>query len=263
VCLNTRIKITNTSNENQGEYKYMYSRAVTIDYLRNLLKVAVFMAFLAFVTGQVWAQSSSNARGEVVSARGTTINGFPAISGMTVFNDNRIRTGQQGAAIINLGRLGRIECGPETDITLRLSGSSIGGELRSNRLVVSARSGIAVAINTEKGTVITDGKQPAVLTIHVDSKRARAIAHLGSARIVSNGEERRVEGKELSQSSRGEGRRRDGFSGLFKSGINYSIDPKSDKDPDSEKPYETSMTCRNGDKKHCRKKSHYKPKKTW
>jgi hypothetical protein len=148
-------------------------------------------------------------------------------------------------------------------MTLRLSGSSIGGDLRSNRVVVSARTGISVAINTTKGVVTTDGRQPAVLTIYVDSKRTRAIAHLGSARVVSPGEYGRVEGKEISQSPRGEGQGRPGYTGLFKAGVNYSIDPRDDRDPDDEKPFETSMTCRNSDKKHCRKKSHHKPKRRW
>jgi hypothetical protein len=241
----------------------MNGRSDTIGYLSNLLKVIGFMTLIQLVTGPVWAQSSLKARGEVVAASGATINGFPAISGMTVFNDNRIRTGQHGAAIINLGRLGRVECGPDTDMTLRLSGSSIGADLRSNRVVVSARAGISVAINTAKGVVTTDGRQPAVLTIYVDSKRARAIAHLGSARVVSTGEDGRAEGKEISQSPQGEGRRRPGYTGLFKAGVNYSIDPRDDRDPDDEKSYETSMTCRNSDKKHCRKKSHYKPKRRW
>jgi hypothetical protein len=241
----------------------MNGRSETIGYLRKLLNVIGFMSFFLLMAGPVWAQSSLKAKGEVVSASGATINGFPAISGMTVFNDNRIRTGQHGVAIINLGRLGRIECGPETDMTLRLSGSSIGGELRSNRVVVSARAGISVAINTTKGVVTTDGRQPAVLTIYVDSKRARAIAHMGSARVVSTGEDGRAEGKEISQSPRGEGRRGAGYTGLFKAGVNYSIDPKHDRDSDYEKPFETSMTCRNSDKKNCHKKSYYKPKRPW
>jgi hypothetical protein len=241
----------------------MNSLSDTVGYLRNLLMVVGFMTFsLLLMTNQALAQASLKAKGEIVSASGTTINGIPAISGMTVFNDNRIRTGQHGVAIINLGRLGRIECGPETDMTLRLSGSSIGADLRSNRVVVSARAGISVAINTRKGVVTTDGRQPAVLTIYVDSKRARAIAHVGSASVVSTGEDGRADRREISQSPRDE-RRRAGYTGLFKAGVNYSIDPKRDRDADDENPYETSMTCRNSDKKHCRKKSHYKPKSPW
>ena len=190
--------------------------------------------------------------------------------------------------MINLGRLGRIECGADTDMTLRLSDESIGGELRSNRVVVSARAGIAIAINTAKSMVTTDGQQPAVLTIYVDRERARVISHVGAASVVSTEEEGRPAGKRDVTIATWRGWKRAGlvagaigaasaakigvqgataapnaptFAGLFKAGINYSIDPKSDNGPGSEEPFETSMTCRESDKKYCHKKSKYKPKR--
>jgi len=269
----------------------MNSRSRIVVDISNLLKVVSFIAFFPLMADQVWAQAPSKAKGEVVSASKTKINGLPAISGMTVFSNNRILTGSNGAAVINLGRLGRIECGADTDMTLRLSEESIGGELRSNRVVVSARAGIAIAINTAKSIVTTDGQQPAVLTIYVDRERARVISHVGAASVVTTEEEGRPAGrKEMSQSPRGGGWKRAGlvagaigaasaakigvqgatataapnaptFAGLFKAGINYSIDPKSDNGPGSEEPFETSMTCRESDKKYCHKKSRYKPKR--
>jgi hypothetical protein len=273
----------------------MDSRSRIIAGLSSLLKVISLVAFFPLMAGPVWAQSSSKASGEIVSANQAKINGFSAISGMTVFSNNRITTGRQGAAVINLGRLGRIEFGAETDMTLRLSEASIGGELRSNRVVVSARAGIAIAIHTAKSMVTTDGRQPAVLTIYVDGEKARVITHLGEASVVSTGEEGRLKreglmagGKKLSQSPRGEGWRRAGlaagaigaaslthmgvqrataapnaatFAGLFKAGVNYSIDPKFNRGPGSEESFETSMTCRDGDRKLCRKKSRFTPKR--
>jgi len=257
--------------------------------MSNLLKVIGFIVFLPMMAVPAWAQSSSKAKGEIVSASQTKINGFSAISGTTVFSNNRVMTGKHGSAVINLGKLGRIEFGAETDMTLRLSEASIGGELRSNRVVVSARAGIAIAVNTAKSMVTTDGRQPAVLTIYMDGESARVIAHVGEASIVPTGKEGRMTGgKELSQSPRGDGWKRAGmvagaigaarvaktgvqssaaasnaptFAGLFKAGINYSIDPKFDRGQDSEESFETSMTCRENDKKYCRKKSRYKPQR--
>jgi hypothetical protein len=270
----------------------MNSRSDIICALNNLLKVTGFMAFFLLTPGLIWAQSSLKAKGEIVSASQTTINGFSAISGMTVFSNNRIMTGREGAAIINLGKLGRIELGAETDVTLRLSETSIAGDLHSSRLIVSARTGIAIAVNTGKDMVTTDGREAAVLTIYVDSKskRTRVITHLGAASVISTGEDRAADGKDISQSPRGEGGLRAGaglaagaigaasiakiaskgstaasnassFAELFKAGINYSIDPKFDRGSGSKEPFETSMTCRDGDKKPCRKKSEYKPKR--
>ena len=268
----------------------MNSRSRIVADISNLLKFVSFIAFFPLMADQVWAQAPSKAKGEVVSASKTKINGLPAISGMTVFSNNRILTGSQGAAVISLGRLGRIECGADTDMTLRLSDESIGGELRSNRVVVSARAGIAIAINTAKSMVTTDGQQPAVLTIYVDRERARVISHVGAASVVSTGRGRSPGGWKRDVTiatwrgleARRPGRRRNWrrerrqnwrsgsdraapnaptFAGLFKAGINYSIDPKSDNGPGSEEPFETSMTCRESDKKYCHKKSKYKPKR--
>jgi hypothetical protein len=273
------------------------SRSRIITDRSNLVKVVGFMAFLLLAAGPARAQSplkakatglKAKAAGEIVAASQTTINGFSAISGATVFNNNRIKTGKQGAAIISLGRLGRIEFGPETDMTLRLSEAGIGGELRSNRVVVSAREGVAIAINTPNGVVTSDGRQPAVLTISVDGGGARVIPHLGAARVVSAGENSSTAAKELSQSPRGEGWRRAGLaagviggatigttaakaatatpsapklSELFKAGINYSTDPKFDKGQGHgpEDSFDTSITCRDSNKKICHKYSNYKP----
>jgi hypothetical protein len=268
----------------------MNSRSRIMADIGSLLKVIGFIAFLALTACPAWAQSSSKAKGEVVSASQTKINGFSAISGMTIFSNNRIMTGSHGAAVINLGRLGRIELGAETDMTLRFSEASIGGELRSNRVVVSAPAGIAVAVNAAKSLVTTDGRRPAVLTIYVDGERARVVAHVGAASVVPTGEKVRMAGgKETSQSPRGDGWKRAGlvagaigsasiaqigvrgataapnaptFTELFKAGINYSIDPKfNNRGQDSEESFETSMTCRDSDKKYCRKKSRYKPQR--
>lgn len=245
--------------------------------LSNLLKVVGFMAFLSLTTGEVMAQSLLKATGEIVSASKTTINGVSTLSGATVFNNNRIRTGKDGAAIINMGRLGRIELGSETDLTLHISESSIGGELRSSQVVVSARAGTAIAVNTAEGVVTSDGREPAVLTVYLDGKRPRVITHLGAANVVTTGGNSLATEKDLSQAHRGENRRGAGatslrqtavrsafvtptFARLFKAGVDRSIDPKFDnKSPGYNKPFETSITCGASHQQNCLKKSNHRP----
>lgn len=282
----------------------MNSQSRIITRMSDLLKVIGFMAFFALTAGSVSAQSPLKATlkssGEIVSASKTTINGFSAVSGVTVFNNNRIKTGKEGAAIINLGRLGRIELGPETDMTLRISETSIGGELRSNQegqvaqtsqMVVSAQKGVAIAVNTAEGVVTTDGHEPAVLTIYLEGKSPRVITHKGAANVVTGGGNNLERGKELSQSSRGDGLRRGGlaagivgvaglgratttyavsrgsnptpFSRLFKAGIDYSMGSKSgvNRGAVSEESFETSMICHNRNQPICRQKSSHKPER--
>lgn len=175
-------------------------------------------------------------------------------------------------------------------MTLRLSETSIGGELRSNHVVISARAGTAISINTAESVVTTDGQQPVALTIYVTGDSARVVTRLGAASVVStgrNGGENSPAGaKELAQSPRGGGLRSAGlvsgsigavgpgqtvvqaaiakpnpptFTGLFKAGVNYSITPTPDRGPGSREPFETSITCRDGDNIICRQKSSHKP----
>jgi hypothetical protein len=255
-----------------------------IKSMSNLLKVISLTAFFSMTAGAVMAQSSLKATGEIVSANKTTINGFSAVSGVTVFNNNRIRTGKDGAAIINLGRLGRIEMGSETDLTLRISETSIGGELRSSQIVVSARAGIAIGVNTTEGIVTSDGRGPAVLTIYVDGKRPRVITHLGVAKVVTTGANSPAPEKEISKSPRGAGQKAAStaavavsptnlsqmgvraafatptFVSLFKAGVDHSIGPKFDnRAPGYNKPFETSITCGASQQRNCLTKSRYRP----
>jgi hypothetical protein len=259
----------------------------------DMLKVIGSIAFFTLTAGAVSAQSPAKATwkvtGEIVSASKTTINGFSAVSGATVFNNNRIRTGKEGAAVINLGRLGRIELGPDTDMTLRVSEASIGGELRSTQtgqMVVSAQKGVAIAVNAAEGVVTTDGREPAVLTIYLDGKSPRVIAHRGTANVVAAGADGPGPGKELSRSSRGDGPRRGlapgmagaavvshavvytvtpggsatPFSRLLKAGIDYSSGPKSAGNSGAGAGnFDSSITCHNNSQTICHKKSSHSP----
>jgi hypothetical protein len=64
-----------------------------------------------------------------------TINGTSAISGATVFSESRIRTAANSSAIINLGRMGRLQLGPESEMTVRFSDGALGGSLTAGRAV--------------------------------------------------------------------------------------------------------------------------------
>jgi hypothetical protein len=269
------------------------SQSRIITCMSNMLKVIGSIAFFTLTAGAVSAQSPAKApwkvTGEIVSASKTTLNGFSAVSGATVFNNNRIRTGKEGAAVINLGRLGRIELGPDTDMTLRISEASIGGELRSTQtgqMVVSAQKGVTIAVNAAEGVVTTDGLEPAVLTIYLDGKSPRVIAHRGTANVVTAGADGLWRGKEFSRSPRGDGSRRvlapgmagaavvshtavyaatrgasaTPFSSLLKAGINYSRGPKSVGNSGlGAENFDSSITCRNNSQTICHKKSSHSP----
>ncbi|MEK7830425.1 MAG: hypothetical protein AAB401_05020 [Acidobacteriota bacterium] len=259
---------------------------------KNLIRnLAVVVCLLAFST--LGLAQSSKVAGELAAASGTTINGASAVSGTTLFTNSRVRTTRQGVAIVNVGRLGRLELGSETDLTLQFSPGNLGGQLHNGRTVISAPMGVSISVSTPKGLVTTDG-QAAVLAIETDDKQVRILAHRGEAKLIANGKiERITAGEEIARQSNSDiwQHRRlftaagaFGLAGtsnpaqlasqvaatnsaqsvtltsLFNTGINYSLlklTAPTDRDP--EQFFETTITCRDHDNVFCRKRSGVRP----
>jgi len=155
---------------------------------RKVLTVAMMMAigsFYSMVSTSVLAQSAAKAAGETSVTGSVTINGPSAISGATVFSDSKIKTARNSAATINLGKLGRIQLGPESEMTLRFVEGNIGGNLNSGRAVVSSPAGIAVSVATADGIATADGNQPSILTVDVTCGNTRVASTRSDAKVTS------------------------------------------------------------------------------
>ncbi len=157
-----------------------------------LLGLLVLGAMFLFAASSAMAQTSPKSAGELASANQVTLNDKPAAAGLTLFSNSRIKTAKQGRATINLGKLGRVELGPETNLTLKFSPGMIGGELLNGRLMLSSSSSISISLTTAKGVVTADGKKATVLTIEMTNDLARVAAHLGDVRVLSAGKDERV-----------------------------------------------------------------------
>lgn len=131
------------------------------------------------------AQVSAKLAGDL-SVRGTvTLNGMNTASGATVFDGGQIKTGRNGSATINLGRLGQIELGADSELVLKLENNLIGGNLRMGQATVSAPLGTGVNVTTADGIATTDGNEAAVLTVDVACGNTRVASVKSDARLVA------------------------------------------------------------------------------
>ncbi len=96
-----------------------------------------------------------------------TINDKKAISGTTVFNNARLNVACAAGnrATVSLGRLGRIELTPGSQMVLKFSDGLISGDLVMGKIVVNSSPGVKVAINTPEGVSASDGKESSVLAV--------------------------------------------------------------------------------------------------
>ena len=64
------------------------------------------------------------------------VNGETAQSGRSVFSSNTITTPANASAIINIGKIGKVELAPNTTVTLSFNEKGISGNLAAGRLTV-------------------------------------------------------------------------------------------------------------------------------
>jgi len=95
------------------------------------------------------------------------VNGEAAQNGRTIFSSSTIVTPNATGAIVNLGKLGKIELAPDTTLALSFSESGISGNLLAGRVTVLSASdtvsiktleGKTAQLNAGESAVATTGK---------------------------------------------------------------------------------------------------------
>lgn len=169
--------------------------------LRKALSIGLMIAvggFYSLVTTSVLAQTAGRVAGELSVTGSVTINGASAIPGATVFSESVIRTARNSAAIVSLGNLGRMQLGPDSEMTVRFNEATLGGNLSSGRAVVNAPTGVAITVVTANGVATSTGRQASAVTVDVTCGDTLVAATRGDASVASGGRVENVAaGKEV------------------------------------------------------------------
>ncbi len=154
---------------------------LTANFLMAAL-VALNMASLATASNSLQLVGQLTANGEV------TVNGKKAITGSSIFNDSRlsVNCASGASAIVNLGKLGRIQLSPGTDIVVRFADGLISGELLNGKAVVNNAVGVKVNFTTPEGVSAADGKEASSLAINTQ-KGTRCVPMTGKASSGKSG----------------------------------------------------------------------------
>lgn len=146
------------------------------------LMVVVFVSSSLLVLA---APDSKTLAGEIiVSGNGeksaVMLNGERAYSGRTFFSSGVISTPEKSSALINLGKLGRINLAPNSILSLSFTENSISGKLSAGQIKVFSGEGVSVNIETSDNVVTNNANQSGVFTVDVQSGVTQANAESGS-----------------------------------------------------------------------------------
>ncbi|HEV2665433.1 MAG TPA: hypothetical protein VG324_11000 [Blastocatellia bacterium] len=139
---------------------------------RVLVLSLIFNAFGIFSAGSTLAaknrgvetqtagaqDGNSQLNGQLIANGPVTVNGNKAITGTTVFNGSNIIVdcAKGNSAVVNLGKLGRIELVAGTKMTLRFSEGLISGDLQDGKAVISTPQDVRVEVKTPDGVVTSN-----------------------------------------------------------------------------------------------------------
>lgn len=152
----------------------------------SLICLAVLLGNL-FLQPIVAFASATQPTAQLSFAKQVSVNGKEASAGQTLFNGDRIRVSGLGSAVINIGKLGRVELGKDTEFILYISDNLIGGDLINGCLGIIGSTGVNTSVKTNKGVVSSDGGQPDSYFLGQRGSQGRIIPSLGEAKILIDG----------------------------------------------------------------------------
>jgi hypothetical protein len=124
-------------------------------WIRKALSMCLTVAIIATYSMVAFAGTEKVAGELLVSGKNVvTVNGEAAQNGRSIFSSSTIATPADASAIINLGKIGKIELAPGTTLSLSFNEKGISGDLLSGRVTVLSASH-AVSIKTAEGKVLS------------------------------------------------------------------------------------------------------------
>jgi hypothetical protein len=150
---------------------------------RKFIAVSVAVAVLSVYSMIVLAAPGAKASGELSVAGQVTVNGQKVISGGTLFSDSTISTADQSSASVSIGKVGRVELSPNSNLRLTFSDKSINAMLETGSAHVSTLAGVSVNLTTKEGTVVVDGSQATSFTVNASHGRTSISTESGLAQL--------------------------------------------------------------------------------
>jgi ferric-dicitrate binding protein FerR (iron transport regulator) len=154
---------------------------------RKWIAACVAVAVWSVYSMVVLASPGAKAAGELSIAGHVTVNGQRVISGGTLFSDSMITTAEKSNATVSIGKLGRVELAPNTNLRLSFSDNSISGLLESGSANLSTLPGVTVSLTTKDGQVVVDGSKATSFTVTKASSNTLVTTQVGLAELRTGG----------------------------------------------------------------------------
>lgn len=134
------------------------------------------------------AKQGAKQTGQLVATGTVAVNDKRAITGTSIFTDSRIAVdcAKGTRAIVDLGKMGRVELIEGTKMTLRFTDGMISGDLKEGKAMIKSPAGVKVAFTTQEGVTQCDGVTACVTEV-ITAQPVQCVPVVMSQAVPSGG----------------------------------------------------------------------------
>lgn len=140
--------------------------------IRNF--VATGLAIAVFTTSSMIASATPDRQlmGEltITGASAVSVNGERAATGRSISSSSVVATSADSSAVINLGKIGRIELAPNSSLSLNFDEKTISGSINDGSVKVSSAPGVEVKLATKAGEITNEASELNVFSVDTAGK---------------------------------------------------------------------------------------------
>lgn len=164
---------------------------ITKTFIHKTLAACLALAVWS-VTSMVALAATPQSSGEITVTGTVTVDGRNAISGSTVASGSTINTAENSSAVVSLGKIGRVEIGPNTTFSLKFDNSGTYGTLNSGKVRVMSMSGFNANITTLEGLTIADANQSNTFVVEKECGHTHVDTVAGLVTLRAGGNDKQV-----------------------------------------------------------------------
>ncbi|HEX8197871.1 MAG TPA: hypothetical protein VF571_16895 [Pyrinomonadaceae bacterium] len=140
--------------------------------IRNFVATGLAIAVLTTSSMVALATPDRQLMGEltVTGASAASVNGERAATGRSISSSSVVATSAETTAIINLGKIGRIELAPNSSLSLNFDEKTISGSINDGSVKVSSAPGVEVKLATKAGEITNEASQLNVFSVDTAGK---------------------------------------------------------------------------------------------
>lgn len=164
---------------------------ITKTFIHKTLAACLALAVWS-VTSMVALAATPQSSGEITVTGTVTVDGRNAVSGSTVASGSTINTAENSSAVVSLGKVGRVEIGPNTTFALKFDNSGTYGTLNSGKVRVMSMNGFNANITTLEGLTVADANQSNTFVVEKECGHTHVDTVAGLVTLRAGGNDKQV-----------------------------------------------------------------------